>query len=169
MDSGDDAYSNSLRQWTWWCRPSESHSAVSHSSWLHGLYSTWTSQARILEWVAYPFSRGSSPPRNRTGVSSLQADSLPTELSGKPQWTVDTLAKKFLKNIDTEVQDKGDWGFSYFLTSFRWKSNLSAVQRAFEQALVQLPNLDCLTQSPMRILRRCHLKQHTYFLWWSHS
>ena len=26
---------------------------------------------RILEWVAYPFTRGSSPPRNRTGVSCL--------------------------------------------------------------------------------------------------
>ena len=35
----------------------------------------------ILEWVAYPFSRGSTPPRNRT---ALQVDSLPTELSGKP-------------------------------------------------------------------------------------
>ena len=26
---------------------------------------------RILEWVAYPFSRGSSRPRNRTGVSCI--------------------------------------------------------------------------------------------------
>ena len=26
---------------------------------------------RILKWVAYPFSRGSSPPRNRTGVSCI--------------------------------------------------------------------------------------------------
>ena len=26
---------------------------------------------RILEWVAYPFSRGSSPPRNPTGVSCI--------------------------------------------------------------------------------------------------
>ena len=26
---------------------------------------------RILEWVAYPFSKGSSQPRNRTGVSCL--------------------------------------------------------------------------------------------------
>jgi len=26
---------------------------------------------RILEWVAYPFSRGSSPPRNQTGVSCI--------------------------------------------------------------------------------------------------
>ena len=27
--------------------------------------------ARILEWVAFPFSRGSSQPRNRTRVSCL--------------------------------------------------------------------------------------------------
>ena len=26
---------------------------------------------RILEWVAYPFTRGSSQPRNRTGVSCI--------------------------------------------------------------------------------------------------
>ena len=68
---------------------------------------------RTLEWVAYPFSRGSSQPRNRTrfsciaggfftnwamreawdllcpgiepGSPVLQADSLPTELWGKPE------------------------------------------------------------------------------------
>ena len=28
-------------------------------------------QARILEWVAFPFSRGSSQPRNRTQVSCI--------------------------------------------------------------------------------------------------
>ena len=38
---------------------------------------------RILEWVAYPFFRGSSWPKNRTGVSCT-ADSLPAELPGKP-------------------------------------------------------------------------------------
>ena len=87
--------------------------------WPHGIL-----QARILEWVAFPFSRGSSQPRDWTQVShiaggfftswaireahgywsgypipspaalpdpgiklgspALQADSLPTELSGKP-------------------------------------------------------------------------------------
>ena len=41
-------------------------------------------QSRILEWVACPFSRTSSQPRNQTRVSALQADSLLTELSGKP-------------------------------------------------------------------------------------
>ena len=39
---------------------------------------------RILEWVAYPFSSRSSRPRNPMGSPSLQVDSLPTELSGKP-------------------------------------------------------------------------------------
>ena len=38
---------------------------------------------RILEWVAYPFSSGSSQPRNRNRVSCI-AGRLPTELSGKP-------------------------------------------------------------------------------------
>ena len=28
-------------------------------------------QAKTLEWVAFPFSRGSSAPRDRTGVSSI--------------------------------------------------------------------------------------------------
>ena len=28
-------------------------------------------QARILEWIAYPFSRGSSQPRNQTQVSHI--------------------------------------------------------------------------------------------------
>ena len=39
---------------------------------------------RILEWVAYPFCSESSRPRNQTRVSCIEADSLPTELSGKP-------------------------------------------------------------------------------------
>ena len=96
--------------------------SISHSMdyTVHGIL-----QARILEWVAFPFSRESSQPRAQTQVSSiaggfftswatreaqeywsgwpvplpvalpdpgiepgsptLQADSLPTELSGKPQ------------------------------------------------------------------------------------
>ena len=39
-------------------------------------------QAKILEWVAFPLSSGSSQPRNWTGSLALQADSLPTALSG---------------------------------------------------------------------------------------
>ena len=36
-------------------------------------------QARILEWVAVPFSRGSSQPKDRSRSPTLQADSLPAE------------------------------------------------------------------------------------------
>ena len=53
---------------------------------IHGLC-----QARILEWVAISFSRGSSRPRDRTQVSRLagrqkqmQADALTSEPPGKP-------------------------------------------------------------------------------------
>ena len=42
-------------------------------------------QARILEWVVIPFSGGSSQARDQTHSPALQADSLPTELSGKPK------------------------------------------------------------------------------------
>ena len=41
-------------------------------------------QARILEWVAIPFCRGFSQPRDGTRFPALQADSLPSESSGKP-------------------------------------------------------------------------------------
>ena len=43
-------------------------------------------QARILEWVAIAFSRGSSRPRDRRSPT-LQVDSLPSELPGKPMNT----------------------------------------------------------------------------------
>ena len=47
---------------------SESHSVVFNSLRPHGLYHGIL-QARILEWIAIPFSRGSSQPRDQTQVS----------------------------------------------------------------------------------------------------
>ena len=41
-------------------------------------------QPRILGWVASSFSKGSSQPKNWTQVSCFKADSLLTELLGKP-------------------------------------------------------------------------------------
>ena len=49
---------------------------------------------RILEWVAYPLSRGSAWSRNWTGVSCITSDSLPTELSEKPRITIQILKKE---------------------------------------------------------------------------
>ena len=56
---------------------SVSHSVMSNSLWTHGLYSLpafsvyGVLQARILEWVAISFFRGSSWPRNPTQVSCI--------------------------------------------------------------------------------------------------
>ena len=52
------------------------------------LVTPWTVQARKLEWVAFPFSRGSSQGSNpglQPRSPALQADSLSAELLGKPQ------------------------------------------------------------------------------------
>ena len=45
---------------------SEIRSAVSDSLWPHGIL-----QAKILEWVAFTFSRGSSHPRDLIQVSHI--------------------------------------------------------------------------------------------------
>ena len=53
---------------------------------VHGIF-----QARILEWVAFSSSRGSSWSRDWTHISwspALQGNSLPTETSGKPLFRI---------------------------------------------------------------------------------
>ena len=52
---------------------------------VHGIF-----QARILEWVAISFSRGSSRPRDRTQVTCIVGRSLPSELPGKPNLQLKT-------------------------------------------------------------------------------
>ena len=46
---------------------------------IHGIF-----QARVQEWVAISFFRGSSRPRDRTRSPALQADALPSEPPAKP-------------------------------------------------------------------------------------
>ena len=58
------------------CDPMDSNSPGPS---VHGIY-----QARILQWVAIPFSTGSSDPGTERKTPTLQADSLPSEL-GKHQ------------------------------------------------------------------------------------
>ena len=63
---------------------SESHSVLSDSLRPHGLVHGIL-QARILEWVAVPFSRGLPNPGIEPRSPALQADSLPAEPPGKPK------------------------------------------------------------------------------------
>ena len=44
-------------------------------------------QARILEWVAFPFTKGSSQPRDQTRSLTLQTGSLSAESQEKPKNT----------------------------------------------------------------------------------
>ena len=55
--------------WKW--KETESYSVLSDSLQPHGLYSLWNSPGQKLEWIAFPFSRGSSQPRGRTQVSCI--------------------------------------------------------------------------------------------------
>ena len=48
---------------------------------VHGIF-----QTRILEWVAIPFSRGSSRPRDQTQVSSTAGRFFTVWTTGKSQW-----------------------------------------------------------------------------------
>ena len=56
-------------------------------------------QARILEWIAMPFSRGSSQPRDQPKSPTLQADSLLSELPGKPVVSIYTGLKMDCKML----------------------------------------------------------------------
>ena len=48
-------------------------------------------QARILEWVAISFSRGSSGSRDQTSSPVLAGGFFTTELPGKPLLTINTI------------------------------------------------------------------------------
>ena len=52
-------------------------------------------QARILEWVATPSSRGSSQPMS----PALQVDSLPSEPPGKPKNILEWVAYPSLRDL----------------------------------------------------------------------
>ena len=77
---------------------SESHSVMSDSLQTHGLYSPWSIQSvvctfhgilqsRTLEWGDFPFSSGSSQPREQAQVSRMAGGSLPGEPQGKAKNT----------------------------------------------------------------------------------
>ena len=68
----------SLQSYPALCNPME-HSPPGSS--IHGII-----QARILEWVAIPFSKGSSHPGLKPRFPISQADSLPSEPPGKAMY-----------------------------------------------------------------------------------
>ena len=59
-------------------------------------------QARILEWVAIPFSKGSSQPRDPAQVSCIAGEFFTTKPPGKPLGTCTLIYLKWVTNKDLE-------------------------------------------------------------------
>ena len=74
-------------------------------------------QARIQKWVAMPSSRESSQPRDWTQVSSIAADSLPSESPGKPSFKYNLYICNFIYFNFCE--------HLYLTTSFQNSGNLT--------------------------------------------
>ena len=69
--------------WKW--SESESHSVVSDSLWPHGLYSPWNSPGQNTGVGSLSLLQGIFPTQgSNTRSTALQANSLPSELWGKP-------------------------------------------------------------------------------------
>ena len=64
-------------------------------------------QARILEWVAFPFSRGSSQPRDRTQVFCIAGRFFTTEPLEKPDSRPSTNKQPTHKLVGAAVLHKG--------------------------------------------------------------
>ena len=121
---------------------------MSHSLWSFGLYSSPGSavhdilQARILEWVAMPCSRGSSLPRDQTQVfcsSCIGGGFFTAEWPGKPIYTYINAyryVRIFWKNVPVTLLFKalplpsscpqhGPTGLQYHLPTL-WQQSVAA-------------------------------------------
>ena len=101
-------------------------------------------QARILEWIAFPFSRGFSNPGIKPRSPALQADSLPAEPPGKlwrdAPWDAlqETVLWKDAIIIGEEMEPQRNW-VTYPRTHHLWVPKL-----AFEPISVLDHNLSLL-------------------------
>ena len=77
-------------------------------------------QARILEWVAIPFSRGSSWSKDGIWVFCIEADSSPSEPPGKPMphWTAQNYLESLLTAYIFPSAKKTLYFFIFYLKNF---------------------------------------------------
>ena len=80
-------------------------------------------QARIRKWVAFPFSRGSTQPKDQSRSLASQADSLPTELYYSE-----------IKRNELSIHDKAWRNHNYILLSER---------RVSQSCLIICDPMDC--------------------------
>ena len=89
--------------------PCDSMDCSPPGSSVHGIL-----KARILEWVAICFSRASPDPGIEPRSPALQADSLPSELAGKP--FLRTCQTPFHSDFNVTFPSAMHTGSNYFLS-----------------------------------------------------
>ena len=110
---------------------------------LHGIL-----QARVLEWVAISFSRGSSWPRDQTQVSRI------------PGRHFNLWATRYQQTHSTWSPDHGGWQRIEVLQALRTKaSDLSVLTRALGFHLSDEPTLDAACS------HLSHRQLSQYFFW----
>ena len=95
----------------------ELNTGLPHCRWI--LYQlSHKGSPRILEWVAYPFSSGSSQPRNRTGVSCLAGGFFTSWAIRKAPYYLSHQASplwpQLLRHASSHIKTALFWGFSSF-------------------------------------------------------
>ena len=90
-------------------------------------------QARILKWAAFPFSRGSSQPRDQTQVAHIAGDSLPAQPQGKTKNTgVGQSVSQFSRSVVIFPKQESNWGpllkGEFFINWAMKEADLSAFQ-----------------------------------------
>ena len=110
-------------------------------------------QARILEWVTFSFSRGSSEPRSPT----LQADSLPAEphkVSYKLMHNISvlpSLLRRFIRGNSNQIDNLiGVWWSSGKATCCLWES-ICRPNKCCHQRRVMSPKNPCLEEMSVKI------------------
>ena len=127
-------------------------------------------QARILEWVAFPFSRGSSQPRDGTQSPALQADSLPAEPQGKPKKS--TVGSPALFQQIFPIQES-NWGllpcsWVVYQLSYQWIPFITGKMKIqFHKTVILSKGISLLLCYKYELWRLWHLRgvEHHYFPW----
>ena len=95
-------------------------------------------QARTLEWVAFPFSRGLPNPGIKPRSPALQADSLPADQPGKPK-NIEVGSLSLLQlNFQTQELNQGLLHCRRILYRLSYQGLLPNHERRVKEAKYQL-------------------------------